>query len=158
MTTAPKACQVPKCGGKHKAFGLCTKHYRALYYQNHKATECARARGYKKTFYGRILVAYQKLRLRCEGRGGYKSKSYEGLQYLPQDEFIAWATTDPVYLRIFNEWVASGYLYRLTPTPDRVDPNLGYSLTNLRWLTFSENVRLRRDVSSHYRQLLKSLP
>lgn len=38
-----------------------------------------------------------------------------------------------------NTWIDSGYDKELIPSIDRKDPNFGYSLTNIRLVTWAEN-------------------
>jgi hypothetical protein len=137
-----RKCKERRCDRPHKAFGLCESHYRKLYYQNHRAQEIERAIDYKRSINGRILVAYQKLRQRCEA-----APRYAGLPYLTQAEFIAWAEADQTFLDLHSHWAAAGYSYRLTPTVDRIDPSQGYLLPNMQWLPLFENAAKRRNAA-----------
>ena len=70
---------------------------------------------------------------------------YQGLELLPLPVFYFFSLSNPQFLHLFDEWVLSGYEMRLTPSPDRIDPNKGYEIENIEWVTFEENLKRRRS-------------
>ena len=74
--------------------------------------------------------------------GIQKPGSWTGKEILPRQEFYDWALDHPDFCALFAAYEASGYDRRLAPSPDRIDPNGGYMLDNMRWLTHSENSAL----------------
>lgn len=55
---------------------------------------------------------------------------------------IHYAMSSGEFLVMFKTWEFNKYDRRLCPTVDRINPELGYILENMRWLTHSENSRL----------------
>lgn len=70
--------------------------------------------------------------------GGWNN-SYMGLEICAREEFLAWATNDPEYARLYGQWKASGYKSALTPSIDRIDNDKGYLIGNMQWLTLADN-------------------
>jgi len=50
-----------------------------------------------------------------------------------------WAFDQPLFHKLFDEWVASGYQKMLVPSFDRADDYQGYSLDRLQIMTWDEN-------------------
>jgi hypothetical protein len=59
--------------------------------------------------------------------------------------FLTWGLNSPDYKRLHKGWVESKYERKVIPTVDRINNNLGYLKTNIRFLTFSENARRKRS-------------
>ena len=95
---------------------------------------------YHKTFFGKLMLTYNNMDRRV--RGMVKEHIYGGLDLLDRDVFYKWAKNNEDYKILFNKWVNSGYDRRLSPSIDRIDGNKGYILSNIRFLTHSENSRL----------------
>jgi len=58
-------------------------------------------------------------------------------------EFITWCISNPVYIRIHDNWKASGCKTRYVPSADRIDDSKSYILSNLQIMTWEEN-RLKK--------------
>lgn len=102
--------------------------------------ECTRR--YEKTPNGFLMRAYRNMRSRIEGVQKKKAYLYAGLELLPKEEFYAWAKPHPEFRRLFEVWVKSGYDRRLTPSVNRIDPSVGYVLSNMEFITHSQNSAL----------------
>lgn len=59
-----------------------------------------------------------------------------------QQEFKDWAETRGELPGLFRKWSVENFQLKFRPTIDRIDPNRGYRLDNIRWLSHSENSRL----------------
>lgn len=56
------------------------------------------------------------------------------------DEFVSWAIIHPDYIRLYNDWVESGFLKSMAPSFDRKDDYGHYSFENINaWVTWAEN-------------------
>lgn len=81
-------------------------------------------------------------------RWGYihhrKDRCYKNIKVnMSRDEFFANLDNKDLDM-LYSNWVKSGREYKLKPTIDRIDPKRDYELSNIRWLTHSENSRLSR--------------
>ena len=95
---------------------------------------------YERTRKGKLMRTYRNMQSRTEGL--VKSHLYRGLPLLDRGEFYEWSLSSPEYNTLYDKWVQSGYNKKLSPSIDRVDPSEGYTLSNIRWVTHSENSRL----------------
>lgn len=96
---------------------------------------------YEKTRNGFLMRVYRNMRSRVTGVQQHKHHLYAGKDLLPRDEFYAWAKPHPEFARLFETWQLSGYDRKLTPTVDRIDSSRGYEVSNMEWVTHSENSR-----------------
>lgn len=64
---------------------------------------------------------------------------YSGMEVLSKEDFIKWAKRSKKLKQLYKAWVDSGYLYKLQPSIDRINSDKGYTKSNIRWLTQSEN-------------------
>lgn len=94
---------------------------------------------YEKTPNGFLMRLYCNMQSRVNGVQQAKFHLYAGKDLLPRDEFYAWAKPHPEFARLFEAWELSGYDQKLTPTVDRIDSSRGYELSNMEWVTHSEN-------------------
>jgi len=94
---------------------------------------------YEKTPNGFLMRLYRNMESRITGVQKQKLHLYENKELLPRECFYAWAKTNPVFLAMFSMWESSGYDRKLTPTVDRVESSLGYTIDNMQWLTHSQN-------------------
>jgi hypothetical protein len=99
---------------------------------------------YEKTPKGYLMRKYRNMQSRVTGVQWKKSHLYGGLELLSRDDFYKWAFKDDVFLKMFEEYNISGYDRRLAPSVDRINPDLGYTIENMRWLTHSENSKQTR--------------
>lgn len=103
---------------------------------------------YEKTHRGFLMRLYRNMQSRIEGVQRTKAHLYSGLNLLAREEFYCWAMSDPTFYTLFENWKQSGYERKLTPSVDRIDSSVGYTLDNMEFVTMSENSR-RGDISRH---------
>jgi hypothetical protein len=96
---------------------------------------------YEKTPNGFLMRLYRNMKSRVTGIQHKKAHLYKGLCILPKEEFYNWAKASTEFSALFDLWKKSKYARRLTPTVDRIDSTKGYELSNMQWLTHSENSR-----------------
>lgn len=96
---------------------------------------------YERTPNGFLMRLYRNMKSRVLGIQKQKAHLYEGKELLPKEEFYAWAKSKKFY-KMYAVYCDSGRDRRLAPTVDRIDSSLGYTVSNMRWLTHSENSRL----------------
>ena len=88
------------------------------------------------------MRAYRNMKSRIAGVQKAKHYLYVGKELLPKDEFYAWAKAHPDFLRLYKEWTLFSYDQRLTPSVNRINPAKGYSISNMEWVTHSQNSAL----------------
>jgi hypothetical protein len=88
-----------------------------------------------------LMRTYRNMQSRVLGILKHKRHLYEGKDILSREEFYEWALATPEFHRLFDGWVASGYRCGASPSVDRIDPTKGYVLSNMEWVTHSENSR-----------------
>ena len=103
----------------------------------HNGGAKAALKRYEKTPKGYLVRSYGNMKSRVEGI--QKSGSWTGKELLPKEEFYQWSLANPEYRRLHAEYEASGYDRMLAPSPDRVDPERGYTVDNIQWVTHAEN-------------------
>lgn len=94
---------------------------------------------YRRTFKGYFSDAYHRILWRCNGG----DERYTGMLFMSRDEwreFLEETIEDRKVL--YDEWVATGYRVRISPSIDRIDSTQGYVVGNCRWLPQWENSRL----------------
>ena len=96
---------------------------------------------YERTPNGKLMRTYCNMQSRVLGILKHKRHLYEGKDILSREEFYEWALATPEFHRLFDGWVASGYKCGASPSVDRIDPTKGYVLSNMEWVTHSENSR-----------------
>ena len=96
---------------------------------------------YEKTHKGFLMRLYRNMQSRVTGVQKKKHHLYKGIYLLPREEFYGWAGESEEFFRLFMIWKDNGYDRKLTPTVDRIDSDGGYELSNMEWVTHSENSR-----------------
>lgn len=84
---------------------------------------------------------YAHMKARHEGRATHFSHC-EGKGLLSRDEFFAWCKNFDnlnIFVAIYFDWAEADFPLGLSPSIDRIDPELGYVEGNLQWLTFDQN-------------------
>ncbi len=158
------ACSTLNCDKPYMAKGYCNTCYARVRYAepefrrarleaNHRAyrkfapARTQRGRRYAKERKGErkhdlgvfVSLTYTRMRDRVFGKSDKSVRFYSHLPILSREEFYKWAHSSPELVPMFNAWVSSGNILKLTPTVDRIDSNEGYIIRNMQWLTFSEN-------------------
>jgi hypothetical protein len=96
---------------------------------------------YEKTFNGFIMRMYRNMQSRITGVQSKKSHLYLGKELMSREDFYFIAKNSDKLKALFAEWELSNYNRRLTPSIDRIDSSLGYTLDNVRFVQFHENCR-----------------
>lgn len=104
---------------------------------------------YEKTKKGFLMRLYRNMQSRVTGINRSKWHLYAGCSLLPRADFYDWALGSAEFHRLFESWELSNYSLRLTPSVDRLDSALGYELSNMEWVTQSENSR-RGALNRHH--------
>jgi len=65
--------------------------------------------------------------------------NYYGLNKCTKSEFLNKFLTDSEFLRLYKNWQISGYKRRHSPSIDRINNSLGYTLDNIRFILHTEN-------------------
>lgn len=97
---------------------------------------------YEKTKGGFLMRMYRNMKSRINGIQKKKSHLYKGKELINKDEFYLLAKSNVEFNKLFEEWELSNYNRKLTPSADRINPKLGYTIDNIRFITHSENSRL----------------
>ena len=96
-----------------------------------KACVVARNRDYWRTPEGRLSQIYAHQQVISRERG------HPPPQYT-RDELYAWAFQNQ-YEQLYLQWKSANYPKNLTPSIDRLNDLLGYSLQNIQLITWNEN-------------------
>jgi hypothetical protein len=104
-------------------------------------------RRYRRTLDGTLKSKYCQMSKRIRGLDN-RGKYYVGKDICSREVFYRWAYTQPNTNRLWNAYVKSGFKLKLALTIDRIDSRKGYTIDNMRFVTFSENSRgLKRRLS-----------
>jgi len=112
--------------------------------ERRKLTNNATTKRYEKTPKGYLMRKYRNMESRVTGIQWKKSHLYGGLELLSREDFYNWAFKDDTFMNMLEEYRLSDYDRKLAPTVDRINPDLGYTIENMRWLTHSENSKQTR--------------
>ena len=96
----------------------------------YECKECRRDRHHSKN--GLITRIYDGQRSSSKDRG-------RPMPDYSKSELTDWLLSQPVFHRYFKYWGDSGYKTMLSPSCDRIDDYLPYSLENIRLTTWKEN-------------------
>lgn len=96
---------------------------------------------YERTKKGKIMRIYRNMLSRITGVQQAKHHLYKGKSLVGKEFFYRWAMGCPEFHALFDCWVASGFDRKYAPSVDRVDSSQGYSVSNMEWVTHSENSR-----------------
>jgi len=120
-----------------------THEERMIWQRNQRAaTGNAYTKKYEKTVGGFLMRACRNMESRAKGIQKLKAHLYRDVSVLPRDEFYQWAKASSEFNRLWNAWEESGHDRKLTPSVDRINSLGSYDLSNMRWITHSENSRL----------------
>ena len=64
---------------------------------------------------------------------------YKGKVLIEKNLFYEWSKNSNEFKTLFKKWEKSNYERKICPSVDRIDSKKGYELSNMRWVTFSEN-------------------
>jgi hypothetical protein len=120
------------------------------YHRKHYLKNIQRMHDYSKTrqfsykiffiFFIRRMFSYMQSRVR-----GFGNKAHYGyyinLPICDRKIFYKFAFRNWQLKYLYHNWILSGYKKQLLPTPDRIFREKGYTLDNIQFLTFSDNVK-----------------
>jgi len=129
------------CNSMILAKGLCKKHYFRKYWKTNRNRLKLKKSLYLKTQFGFLTKLYKNMKDRVSGTLKNSAHLYKGKPILPKSTFYKWAISNPKYIELYNVYVASGYDRKLAPSIDRINPDKGYTMSNIEWVTNSENCR-----------------
>jgi hypothetical protein len=96
---------------------------------------------YEKTINGFLMRLYRNMKSRIGGVQKQKYHLYEGKELLSRDEFYEWAKSNATFLKLFHEYKNNDFNRKLAPSVDRIDSSKGYEISNMEFVTHSENSR-----------------
>ncbi|MNU96646.1 hypothetical protein D3C71_866910 [compost metagenome] len=91
---------------------------------------------------------YRNMQSRVDGVQKAKHHLYQGKSILDREVFYDWALGSSEFYKLFGDYRESGFERKLSPSVDRIDSSLGYEISNMEWVTMSENSR-RGCISRH---------
>jgi len=94
---------------------------------------------YEKTKKGFLMRLYRNMKSRIEGIQKVKIHLYLDKDILDKQEFYKWSLNNPAFHELFDKYEKSGFERKLSPSVDRINPDKGYSLDNMEFITMSEN-------------------
>jgi len=97
---------------------------------------------YEKTKKGYLMRAYSNMLGRVTGVQVKKAHLYLGKSILKRQDFYEWSLENKEFNILFEDWEQSSYSRKLSPSINRIDPNGGYTLGNMEWITHSKNSQL----------------
>lgn len=130
-------CKRKGCNKQVHAKGLCSRHYHQYYRKMNPNVD----KIYEKTVDGYLMRMYRNMLSRVSGVDKNKAHLYEGKFILNKYVFYKWAKNHPTFLELFATYKANNCVRRLAPSVDRINPDKGYRISNMEWVTQSENSR-----------------
>jgi len=125
---------LPRCKCcNHKKYGHIIKENQKIY-----RIKCRPLRKTNINYF--INRMWENIRCRSSAYGEYGERKFERCS---MEKFKNFAKANNVLKCLFNDWVKSGYEYRLTPTTDRIDNKKGYLVENIQFLSMSDNAKKR---------------
>lgn len=83
---------------------------------------------------------YNDMKARVNGKTKKSdAKYYVGKPILSKDAFTNWARNHPDFLKLYKQYFMSRFDKKLAPSVNRMDSNMGYTLNNMEWVSFSQN-------------------
>ena len=92
----------------------------------------SKARNYYRTKEGIITSIYAH-QLKSSKRRGHKPPAYSN------KELREWVFLQPLFHKLYDEWVNSGYDKWATPSVDRIHDDIHYCIENIQIMTWKEN-------------------
>lgn len=101
---------------------------------------------------GVITSIYRKQRETSRKRG-MPPPSYS------KKDFESWVKNHPSFDKLFKNWVSRGFETLVKPSVDRLDCTKGYTLSNIRLVTWEENMKaFHRDMRKGIKSPLSNSP
>lgn len=109
--------------------------------ERRKLNNNADVKKYEKTPNGFLMRLYRNMLSRITGVQKLKFHLYKDKAIISREEFYAWARSTDEFYNLFRAYEESGFERKLAPSVDRKDPSQGYVISNMEWVTHSENSR-----------------
>jgi len=87
---------------------------------------------------------YAHMLARQRGVASNQSAGAKGKPICSREEFFEWCKqfdNITAFMGIYFDWAANGFQRWDSPSIDRIDPNRGYEVDNLQWLSFGDNCK-----------------
>jgi hypothetical protein len=147
-----RTCDVSDCSDTHYARGMCNKHWKREYRTRNIAAYGrelrgnavrspiwrARRRKEPKNF---LMQVYSRMLSRVRGQHRVNAHYYKNLPIMSREDFFCWSESDEQFKKLYRSWQISGFDNQYLPTVDRLNSDKGYTLDNVEWVTYPENVR-----------------
>lgn len=98
-------------------------------------------RKYRLGFY--VSTRYTEVKQRCTNPNNKRADYYGGKEFCSREEFESWALACPSLPVLYKQWQESNFDNKFAPSVDRINPEGGYTLGNMRWVTHSDNCRMQ---------------
>lgn len=109
-----------------------------------KKTNNSNTKIYEKTFKGFLVRTYRNMKSRVTGIQKKKAHIYLGLEILSKEEFYKFSINNEAYKNLYINWKQKEHNRKLTPSINRINPDLVYILDNIEWITHSDNSKFTR--------------
>ena len=96
---------------------------------------------YEKTYKGFLVRLYRNMKSRITGVQKQNFKLYEEKNLLSKEDFYNWSLNNKNFYILFENYKVSNYDRKLSPSVDRIESSLGYTIDNMEFVTLSENCR-----------------
>lgn len=107
------------------------------YYRKNKKKLNLYSTNYKRSFEGKAVRMWNDIVKRVQKNPSYVRR---GIQLkMTRDSFMEFILKDPAYIKYHRLWKISGYKTADSPSPDRIDPDGHYEVSNLRIVPLSVN-------------------
>jgi len=137
MTTQSKVCAGCNDHLNLSEFHIDKKSADGLNYNCKKCTSKA-AKKYRQSIDGFLSKIYSS-QIRASAKRNMPPPSYT------KKELLAWLNETPLFLTLFNEWTASGFIKNKIPSIDRIDDYKPYSFENISLVTWADNFKKACD-------------
>lgn len=107
--------------------------------ERRKKTNNIPTKKYEKTKKGFLVRLYRNMLSRITGIQKQKHYLYEGKELLNKEDFYNWSLESKKFHELFEHWEKNNYDRKLTPSVNRIDSSKGYIISNMEWITHSEN-------------------
>lgn len=107
-----------------------------------KANGNSNTHRYEKSINGFLMRKYRNMQSRVLGIQKPKAHLYKNKSLLSREKFYEWAVASDQFHKLWAVWVNSNYDRKLCPTVNRIDARKGYEISNMEWITHSENSKL----------------
>lgn len=109
------------------------------YAREFKRNNPEKAKEYRNTIPSLICRIYNRMQSRVNGKACKSPYLYKGLAICTKEEFNKLAYTSHEFKMLYIAWKDNEWNIRLTPSVNRINPELGYTIENIEFITFSKN-------------------